>query len=241
MTKVKLIKKGLYYNPQNDTYAIHYGTKLTTKTLEEAQEIYDHLEQLEWLPSKCIPYLNSLRPRDSKIKKIAIYKSRDKLALYFKGFYIQSGTIQETKKTIQEYIKTNYDDKYIDYKRANLRRSKNKHLPRHITYITTTDKYRVSKNVKGTTYYYGTYDTLEEAQQKIKEMEKINWKPPKRKRKPYDTSPENRYIQQHPSSKHYFVVKNGEHYGTFKTLEQAREERDWLIKNNWSYENIDLY
>ena len=239
--KVEKIKKRLYKNIKTNTYYIHYGAKITVPTLEEALEIYEKLENLQWTPSKCIAYIDSLQTRESDLKKIAAYKSRDKIALYLKGFYVQSGTIPEIKQTIQEYINTNYADTYIDYKRNNLRPHKKRNLPKHITYIQQTNKYRISKHIKGKTYYYGTYTTLEEAKKQVKELEKTNWQIPKPKRKPYDTSKENRYIQQQPKTKHYFIIKNGEHYGTYNTLEKAREERDWLIKNNWSYENIDLY
>lgn len=39
----------------------------------------------------------------------------------------------------------------------------------------------------------------------------------------------------------YSVKYNRQHWGVFKTLEEAVEERDWLIDNDWDYGSVDLY
>lgn len=236
----KRIKQHLYHNPKTDTYFIHYGTKISIKTLEEAEKIYQQLEHAQWLPSKCIPIMEANKRYNSKIKKIKTYKQKGKVTLYLKGFYIETGQIPQIKKTIQEYIKTNYNDTFIDYKRTNLRKNKAGNMPLYISQI-GKNQYRISRNINKKTYYYGLYKTLEEAEKKVQQLHQTGWKPPKRKRKQYNTSKETRYIQQQPSTKHYFIVKQGEYFGTYKTLKEAQEERDWLIENNWNYDNVDLY
>ena len=74
-------------------------------------------------------------------------------------------------------------------------------------------------------------------------LEENNWDTsilPKRKKKPRRKSNLPRYIQKTYNNK-YRLAYDGEHYGTFETLEEAVEERDLLIKYDWTYDFIDLY
>ncbi len=48
-----------------------------------------------------------------------------------------------------------------------------------------------------------------------------------------------KYIQQNKSGT-YSLKHKGEHYGTFNNLEDAVEERDLLMENDWNYDFVDL-
>lgn len=55
-------------------------------------------------------------------------------------------------------------------------------------------------------------------------------------------NPENRYITKTPAGT-YAIGKRlhgkREHFGTYKTLEDAREERDYLESIGWDYDNME--
>lgn len=239
----KKIKKYLYYDDKANTYIINYGQKISTKNKKQILRIYKELKETNWLPSKCIQILKKYKTRKTHPTTIKTYKGHNnKINLYIKGFYIQSASIPEIKKTIKEYIQTNYNDKFIDEKRNQVIPTKKRGLPKHITYVPQSKKYKISKHKDGTTKYYGTFDTLEEAKKEVERQTKSNWETPRiRRRAKYNKSEENKYIQKQYYSDNYYIVKQGEYYGTYKRIEDAREERDWLVANNWSYENIDLY
>ena len=83
--------------------------------------------------------------------------------------------------------------------------------------------------------YFGTYDTLEEALEKRDQLLKEGELVSKMKKK--DT----RHINMTNTGK-YVIRKmiNGkiEHFGTFNTLEDAIDERDYLESIDWDYENM---
>ena len=92
-------------------------------------------------------------------------------------------------------------------------------------------KYRVQKAVNGKPVVFGVYETLEEATLARDKFESENWKNvPDR-----SEIPSKRYI--HKTSRGYVIYKriDGEvkYFGSFKTFEEALEERDKLIQNNW--------
>jgi len=105
-------------------------------------------------------------------------------------------------------------------------------LPKYI-YQRSNGWYEIRKRIGGTLLYWGSYPTIEEAKLHLAYYEGMEWK----------TSPAhraNRHISQRGNS--YTVVKsiNNERisYGTFKTLEEARKERDICVKCQWNYDLI---
>ena len=100
-------------------------------------------------------------------------------------------------------------------------------------------KWAITKQVNGKKYYFGSYDTLEEAKKIRDYFIKHKWNIDERfkfkKTKPY----------QHimiSEEGNYRVVKriNNKltHFGTFHTLEDAQKERDLLMKFDWDLERV---
>ena len=94
--------------------------------------------------------------------------------------------------------------------------------------------YIVQKTINGVAYNFGTARTLIEALMIRDWCIVNNWK----KRYPKTHSTGEKYIRK---VKGYFYVQkvvNGklEHFGSFKSLEDAIVERDLLIKYNWDLE-----
>ena len=104
--------------------------------------------------------------------------------------------------------------------------------PKRHKYITAyKDKYVIFKNRK----YYGIYPTLHEAKIIRNKLIMNNWNkkgiiPPKK----------NKHIRK---TKHGYTIgktKNGHTtlYGVFKTIEEARRERDLLVKYEWDIDTL---
>ena len=92
-------------------------------------------------------------------------------------------------------------------------------------------KYRVQKAIKGKPVVFGVYETLEEATLARDKFESENWENiPDRPK--IDS---HRYIYKTPRG--YVIYKriDGDvtYFGSFRTFEEALEERDKLIQNNW--------
>lgn len=237
------IKKYLYYNSTTKQYQIRRGRTITSQDKTEIMEIYNQCQQAEWKPTEIMKIIEEKQKQKGyttrQVRKIRVNKNNENYTLFIKGFYITTGTIPKIKKTIQEYIQTGYNDQFID---MHTYQQSHPHNPeKYISYIPRVKKYRVSRTTNnGQLHYYGQYNTLEEARNKKQQLIQEGWPPPTRKRKKYNTNPETRFIQKTSTGK-YAVMRNGTYYGTFRTLKDAQEERDWLIENDWNYENIDLY
>lgn len=100
-------------------------------------------------------------------------------------------------------------------------------------------KFGITKTINGKKYYFGSYNSLEEAlkvrEYFIKHGWDINERFKFRKVKPY----------QHimiSEEGNYRVVKriNNKliHFGTFHTLEDAQHERDLLMKYDWDLDKV---
>ena len=83
-------------------------------------------------------------------------------------------------------------------------------------------------------------NTLQDALQKKQELQQQGKLRPLRRGQ--HRNPENRYITKTPAGT-YAIRKQlhgkFEHFGTYKTLEDAREERDYLESIGWDYDNME--
>lgn len=100
-------------------------------------------------------------------------------------------------------------------------------------------KFQVSKQVNGKRYYFGSYDTLEEAKKVREYFIKHNWDVNERFRFK-KTKPFQHIIISEEGN--YRVVKRINyklvHFGTFHTLEDAQRERDLLMQFDWDLERV---
>lgn len=134
-------------------------------------------------------------------------------------------TEKEAKDRVEFLKKMDWDLKYR-VKRNNCN---------HIYYNGTC--YFIQKNGK----YYGSYNTIEEAEKAREVLKKHNWDNKyvkyRRKRK----NPISRYITRTKSG-NYVITKTIDNkkvdFGTFHNLKDAEEERDELIRCNWDWELI---
>lgn len=102
------------------------------------------------------------------------------------------------------------------------------------------NKYIVSQVQNKKKHVYGTYNTLEEAIQKRKQLaEQGIIKELRGKHR--IRNHEDRYIYKY-KTRYYIrkvVNKKQEHFGVFKTLHEARQERDYLESIQWDYSNME--
>lgn len=86
--------------------------------------------------------------------------------------------------------------------------------------------FQIQKMINKKMYYFGTFKTEKEAQEKVKFLEKENWniKYSVKKRKSNN-------IYYYGTS--YFIQKNGKYYGSYNTIEEAEKAREVLKKHNW--------
>lgn len=102
------------------------------------------------------------------------------------------------------------------------------------------NRYEVSQVVNGEKRLYGRYNTPEEAIHKRNQLVEDGTIRPRQGQhriKNYD----DRYIHKRGSVYRIGKKVDGrmEHFGVFKSLEDAREERDYLESIDWDYGNMD--
>ena len=88
------------------------------------------------------------------------------------------------------------------------------------------------KNRRG--YYFGSYHSLEDAIKVRNVLRSVNWG---FKKDPMEfiswNKNKNRWVVQKRT-----VAEGVLYYGTFKTLEEAQDERDLLVKADWDIDNV---
>ena len=237
MTK---IDEYLYYT--DGRYMIQLGYRLQSKDKEHIMKIYQQCKQANFKPSKVTRILSE----HTRYKRNPLeYRVQDfnngSQALYIQGWYVLTAKPELINERLQSYLQAEDKLEWLDTNII-LRHKERSTDERYIYRITNTGKYRVSKynSLLAKQCYYGEYDTLEEAIRERDKQAKNGWKIPSRKRKPYKHQKHLYAIHKTPNGT-FTIQKQGVHYGTYKTLEDAIEERDWLIENNWNYDNIDLY
>ena len=231
-----------YLYKRGDTYMIQLGYRLQSKDKEFIMKVYNKCRQVNFKPSLVEHILDHYMKNKRKTIEYRIHDCKNNSqTLYIRGWYIKTAKPEVIKELLEDYLNSDDRDVWLD-NHVLLNHNKSNTGEDHIYYIKWTGKYRVAKynpTIKRQVYY-GEYDTLEEAIQ-VRDKEQLKgWRIPPRKRKQYKWNKKRRYIHETPNGT-YIIKRYGQHYGSWKTLEDAIEERDWLIKNNWSYDNIDLY
>lgn len=166
---------------------------------------------------KTMPKYYSMLPNGS----FQIRKRIDGERFYF-GTY---KTEEEVKNRVEFLKKKNWNVKYMV-----------KQSPKY--YHKVNDKYQVCKNINNRMYYFGIYDTEEEAKNMVAFLKHHNWD----LRYAHIHNPETKHIVKSHGKYHikHFNKDTGklEHYGTFSTLEEAQAERDLYVRCNWDWELI---
>jgi hypothetical protein len=160
-----------------------YGKRVyigSFNTLDEAIKVRDELNKLGWTKKAIKLYRKKYNQQNPKLNKTryinpygneyCIQKTVDKELLYF-GRY----------KTLEDAIKVrDYLEKYGWSKnistnfKCSLEGTRIKRdLPKYIAYA--GDKYIIKKYINDKTCYYGSYSTLTEAINKVKQLEENNW------------------------------------------------------------------
>ena len=101
-------------------------------------------------------------------------------------------------------------------------------------------KYRIIKSINGHDYYFGSFDTLEEAEERVKQIRLKGWENVIRdNERLVETTVTN--IIQIPNGK-YEIVKHlnntRETFGVFDTYEEAEQEVKLLRRCNWDYDAL---
>lgn len=240
MTRQRL--KDYLYKDDDNYYYIRFHNLIVMKSydLQEIQEVYNYLEEHDWKPS----YAYKIREKNLRYKKRKLISKVFQIKrnngniyyqLWLKGLYVTSSkNREELEKIKQEYINSGCSDKYIDQ----VFQKRNKHKEKSPKYI--HKKYNGKYSIYKDYTYYGTYDTLQEAITAREYCIQQDWDTTICKKTQRQKHNHPKYITKSRDGK-WCIQKSHVHYGTFYSLQDAIEERDWLIKNNWNYDNIDLY
>lgn len=106
------------------------------------------------------------------------------------------------------------------------------------------NKYCIYKTINGKNVYFGSFNTLEEAQKYRDFLVAHDWDLKYKKRKPrkYNLP---KYIYQKPGEDTFIIRKTINyqqvHIGYYKTLQEAIHERDFYESINWDLDLLDLY
>lgn len=110
-------------------------------------------------------------------------------------------------------------------------------LPKHIHMI--HNRYYIYKNINGKITYFGCCATLEEAVRRRDSLIADDWKHDYvHRRRPYRKRSENLKYLTRTANGRWRVIKNNENYGTFLSLEDAMDERDYMKSIDWDYGNM---
>lgn len=230
-----------YLYQRGDTYMIQLGYRLQSKDKDFILKVYNQCKNVDFQPSLVEHILDHYMKNKRKTMEYRIHDCKNNSqTLYVRGWYIKTAKPELIQELLEDYLDSINRDVWLDnHVPLNHKKSNTED---HIYYIKHTGKYRVVKynpDIKRQVYY-GEYSTIEEARKKRDKERQNGWKIPPRKRKPYKHDKRLYCIHQTKIGT-YTIQKQGVHYGTYKRLTDAIEERDWLVENNWSYENIDLY
>lgn len=141
--------------------------------------------------------------------------------LYF-GTY---RTEEEVKNRVEFLKKKNWNVKYMV-----------KQSPKYY-YKVYNDKYQVCKKINNRMYYFGVYDTEEEAKNMVAFLKQHDWD----LKYAHIRNPKMKYILKVGDKYQIHRINDDgkiEHYGTFNTLEDAQKERDLLVSCNWDWDLI---
>ena len=111
-----------------------------------------------------------------------------------------------------------------------------KRKPMYISY--KNGKYGIYKSINNKTYFFGAYKTLKEAKKIRNQIIMNGWKKIKTKK------PKNPTQHIYKNKNKFRIIKQignkTQDFGTYNTLEEAIQERKYLIENGWEYDYIDL-
>ena len=219
-------KYKIYKTKKNKKYC--FGT---FHTEQEAKERVAFLKKHKWnikytrnppTPGK---YPKNIR-YNPKYGKYYIQK-QIKYQYYYKGLF----------NTLEEAINERNRLSQLNWDTSLMKKSKKRIETKH--YIKTNSGYYVKKSIKNKLYNFGRYDTEEEARERVAFLEKNNWDTKyAEEKKSRNKDPQKRYITKTKNGWKIQRVINGKliHFNTFRTLENAIAERDWLEKAGWTYE-----
>lgn len=197
----------------------------TLKTLKEAIRVRNELETHDW----DINYALKLRKTKQKKPAQNIEKlGKKQYRITRRGTHYGTYTTLKEAIQIRNQLKTHkWSDEYIAQHPEIEKETPHPHKKintKPTRYIYPSHgKYSISKNGK----HYGTYTTIEEAIQVRDKYESKGWIKPERKRK----RPA-KYIDKLGENQ-YKLTRRGTYYGTFKTLEEAIQAREYFESRNW--------
>ena len=103
------------------------------------------------------------------------------------------------------------------------------------------NKYEIYKTINGRKKYYGSFDTLKEAQKRRDELIVDNWGYSFEEFPPQGRTPKyGKYITFHNGRFKVLKLLNGQQrfIGAFNTVDEAKKLRDFLIDNNWDLTKV---
>lgn len=165
--------------------------------------------------------------------------------------YIRHGKdLSELKKVRDEILNRNLTEAQIQQEKQKYKKPRREPMIEQYIKKTADNRYNVRNNEKKHKGSYGVYNTIQEARKIRDKLIQNNWNREKagvtltrRSR----TGPDRYIYHEHGkyTIKRFKNKKNGKQeairYETgIRTIEEARQIRDWWEEQEWNWENIDL-
>ena len=102
-------------------------------------------------------------------------------------------------------------------------------------------KYRIIKKINGKEYYFGSFDTLKEAEKRLKEIRLNGWEKTIQDNERLQQTTTKNIVQLPNGNYHIKKMINGKtfYFGVFSNYEDAVDEVKLLRKCNWDYDTLE--
>lgn len=241
-------KHGTIYNIRKQINGKQYNL-CYSRNLDEILPIRDYLESVNWdyneIENMRIKWDNKLKHKNQYIYKTEHHgKTIYIIRKWVDGRLLRFGqadTVEKAREIREKCISENW--KKTHYTNKNTKKYK---PSKHVTYKQGIWVLQRTKNNKN--HVFGRKRTYEEILDLRKRVEQANWdtsiSEPLTNPRPRDSI--NRYIREdngkwgivkqiNSNPKEFFCLHG------FKTIEEAREERDFWESINWDFDLLDLY
>lgn len=172
------------------------------------------------------------------IKKYIYYNRTSNLyVIVYRKYYVMSdSSIRNVLRAYDECVKCGWKKNQLEKIRKKYKKRKKDDEGIYKQH----DGYILYLRLNGERTYCGRYKNITQARQMKRKILRGEVEPPvkRRKKKRRQSNKKDRYIKTARNGM-YQIIYNQEGWGTFRTIEEAREERDALIRAGWDYSELE--